>query len=228
MFGLDLRNFIEENITFTNDGSRPNQDIYYNVKKNKFWTHVYCGNESLSPNSQRENILIYSIRNTDEFDTACCCCSGYLEGKHGVNCSLWQECQAESLYDDIREHEYDDLWGGNGVYGQVEQFLEDCHYYELAEIDLLLEEIYGDYHTYLNKAYDNLMATDLCDQLVDDVIEYGFFEKPNDGWLDGHCEMLRTRYGWYDKEIKDERLKKTLELLGENRITEALDALKTS
>ena len=227
MFGLDLRSFIEENITFTHNGSRPNQDIYYNIEDNKFWTHVYCGNESLSPDTVKENIFIWGIKNTDELDSLCFYCEGN-DDKREYDCPLWQECQAQSLYDYIREHEYDDLWGGNGVYHQIEQFLEDCHYWELAEIDLLLEEMYGDYHIYLNKAYDNLIATDLCDQLVDDVVEYGFFEKPNDGWLDGHCEMLRTRYGWYDKEIKDEKLKKTLELLGEDRIIEALDTLKTS
>ena len=227
MFGLDLQRFIEENITFTNDGSRPNQDIYYNVKKNKFWTHDYCGNESLSPETERENILIYKIRNTDEFEMLCENCDG-VDDKRECDCPLWQECQAQSLYDNIREHEYDDLWGGNGVYRQIEQFLEDCHYWELAEIDLLLEEIYGDYHIYLSKAYDNLIATDLCDQLVDDIVEYGFFEKPNDGWLDSHCEMLRAGYGWYDEEIKDEKLLRTLYLLGENKILEALEVLKAS
>lgn len=227
MFGLDLQDYIEKNITFTNDGSRPNQDIYYNIKDNEFWTHVYCGNESLSPGTEKENILIYKIRNTDEFEILCENCDG-VENKRECDCELWQECQAQSLYEDIKEHQYDDLWGGNGIYRQIEDLLEDCHYWEMAEIDLLLEERYGEYHEYLNKVYNNSIATDLCDQLVDDIVDYGFFEKPNDGWLDGHCETLRLKYGWYDKPIKDERLKETLELLGENQIVEALKVLKAS
>ena len=88
--------------------------------------------------------------------------------------------------------------------------------------------MYGEYHKYLDKVYNSSLATDLCDQLVDDIVEYGFFEKPNDGWLDSHCEMLRAGYGWYDEEIKDEKLLRTLYLLGENKILEALEVLKAS
>lgn len=225
MFGLNLQEYIEENITFTNDGSRPNQDIYYNIEDNKFWTHVYCGNESLSQETEKENILIYKIRNTDEFEILCENCDG-VENKRECDCELWQECQAQFLYEDIKEHQYDDLWGGNGIYRQIEEHLDNCHIYEIAEIDILLEEEYGQYHEFINKSFNSTLAIDLTDEIIDNILDYGFGDGVDDGWLDGHCEMLRMKYGLYDKEIKDKRLKRTLELLGENKIIEALEVLK--
>lgn len=228
MFGMDLEEFIKNNICFKNQGGRPNQDIYYNIKENKFWVHKYFGNESLSQNSYKDNICIHKIKNTDDFEFSCTMCyDGDSNDKYGHECADWEECQAHMTYEFIHEHKFDDLYGGNGFYYEIEDKLKNCHYQELAEIDLLLEEKYGDHYEYINKMSNSTLSADICDTLIDEIIENGFWEEPNDNWLDGDCEALRVRYlpDVTDEEIDDE-LKQVLKLLDENKIVEALEVLE--
>lgn len=228
MFGLDLQQFIENNITFTNEGGcRPNQDIYYSIEDNKFWIHVYCGNETLSPKEQRENILLWHIRNTDEMDRLCFSCDG-CDGKYEDDCPQWQECQAESLYEDIRDHMYDDLFGGNGIYKQIEDHV-DADVNELAEVDLLITYQYGNFADYLDKAYNSTLETDLMDEIIDNIIDNGFNMPIDNSYLNSHIEHINLTYDDYRDPINDktdETLIKVCELLREYKIKEALKILK--
>lgn len=222
MFGLNLQQFIEDNVTFTNaDGCRPNQDIYYNIEDDKFWIHLYCGNEPLSPGTEKENILLWKIRNTDEFYILCENCDG-IENKQEDNCPLWQECQAQSLYEDIQDHKYDDLWGGNGVYHQIMEHLDNCHVPELAEIRQLLEYHYGEYHKWMQEQFNQDFKINVYDYIVDNIIDDGFGDGVDDGWLDGDCQNLIMKY----EHIDDEKLQKVLKLLSDCKIPEALELLK--
>ena len=227
MFGLNLQQFIEDNVTFTNEGGcRPNQDIYYNIEDDKFWIHLYCGNESLSPDSQKENILLWKIRNTDEFHMICEYCDG-CDGKWEDDCPQWQECQAELLYADIQDHKYDDLWGGNGIYHQIEEHIT-ADIAELVEVDLAISYEYDNIATYLDKAYNSTLEMDLYDQIIDNTIDYGFNMPLDNTHLDGHIEYIAQRYADYrdpNEEI-DEKLIKVCELLREYKIKEALKLLK--
>lgn len=226
MFGLDLESYIEENITFTNDGSRPNQDIYYNIEKNKFWTHIYCGNESLSPDTIKENILICSIKNTDEFDSLCFYCEGHDE-KREYECPMWQGCQAQSLYDWIRDHMYDDLYGGNGIYNQIKDHIT-ADVEELAELDLAISYEYDNIATYLDKAHNSTLEIDLYDDIIDNIIDYGFNMPIDNSYLDSHIEYICQRYVDYRDpwDQVDEKLIKVCELLREYKIKKALKLLK--
>lgn len=219
MFGLNLQQFIEDNVTFTNAGGcRPNQDIYYNIEDDKFWIHLYCGNESLSPDDQKENILICEIHNTEEFHMICKSCEGY-DGEWEYDCPQWQECQAESLYEYIRDDCYNPQ---NIIYEQIVDRIDNCHYEELAEIDLLLEYEYGQYHEFVNKSFNSRLAIDLKDQIIDNALEYGFDDGIDDSWLNEDCMNLVIKY----EHIDDKKLRSVLNLLGKYKIPEALELLK--
>lgn len=227
MFGLDLQQFIEDNVTFTNEGGwRPNQDIYYNIEDDKFWIHRYCGNELLSPGTEKDNILLWKIHNTDEFYILCENCDG-IENKREDNCPLWQECQAQSLYEDIQDHKYDDLWGGNGIYYQIKEHIT-ADIEELAEVDLAISYEYDNIATYLNKTNNSTLEMELYDQIIDNTICYGFNMPLDNTHLDGHIEYIAQRYvdcRDLHEEI-DEKLIKVCELLREYKIKEALKLLK--
>lgn len=221
MFGLDLTKYIEENITFNHNGRRPNQDIYYSIKDDKFWTHVYFGNETLDLNWNKRNILICHISNTDEFDMVCDGCDG-CDDKREYDCPCWQECQAESLHDYIQEHEYDDLWGSNGLYYQIKDHIDNCHISELAEVKQLLEYHYGDYHKWIQEQYNSIYEVNVYDDIIDNIVYNGFGDGIDDGWLDGYCQALIMKYEYID----DKKLKAVLKLLEDCKILEALKLLK--
>ena len=223
MFGLNLQQYIEDNINFKNQGSRPNQDIYYNIEDDRFWIHSYFGNEPLSPNTERENICIHMIKNYDDFEFSCSMCyGGGSNGKHGYKCAEWQECQAQQTYEFIQEHKYDDLWGGNGIYHQIMEHLDNCHISELAEIRQLLEYHYGEYHKWMQEQFNSNFESNVYDYIIDNIIDDGFGDGVDDGWLDGDCQNLVMSY----EHINDEKLQKVLELLGYCKIIEALELLK--
>ena len=221
MFGHDLTEFLEQNVNFTHN--KINQDIYYNIEDDKLWVHSYFGNESLHPDEARVNILIYRIHNTDDFAFACSFCDECPSSDYdsGEECDNWQECQAEMAYEYIHEHKFDDF----GIADQIDdKCLCNVHYSELAELDLLLEETYGDYHRFLDKKFNNDLMLKYKDAVIDSILDFGIGEM-DDGLLDDGCMHL------YDKYCCDITKNQTLFKIGKslyvNDIIGALEYAKT-
>jgi hypothetical protein len=219
MFGKDLEKFIKENINFSSPGF--NEDIYFNIKDEKFWIHSYFGNESLSPDSDQENILIFCINNNFEWDTwnGCECCEN-----NNTNECPYKECMTESLYAYISDNDYIEDNIRDQILDKVSPDIDD-----FVELDLKLTELFGPHHEYINKCFNSSLSIDIQDEIIDGIIDNGFCHKENDNaYLDGNIDHLLMRYVDYadpEDEI-DEDLLKMAELLRKYKIKEALNIFK--
>lgn len=213
MFGKDFEKFVSENVTFEQFGH--NRDIYFNIEKEEFWIHSYFGNESLSPDTDEDNILIFSIPNN--FDWAvwngCESCD---------ECGAYNECMAESINEYVHESYYIE----DHIRPQIlERINPDVA--EFEELDKELTHEFGEYHEYVNKCFNSSLGDDITDSIVDEIVEYGFSDEDNDNvYLSGDMDHLVAAYvyGPGDAGEKvDERLFKMVELFDNYDVKGALE-----
>jgi len=229
MFGENLEKFIENNIEFAHQGNRPNQKIYFNIEESKFIKINYCGNQTFSQDEDNNYIFIIDIKNYEDFTNNCSYCNGDENGNDCLKCKNWDECQAESLYDFIREHIDDDF----GIRHQIESLLDNVHFNEIIELDLELEKEFGEYHKYLNKAFNNNYGVEqYIDPVIDGIIDYGFsvdmihrLDAFNDKvYLYNECDYLATRY----EHSENPKCRKIVALLQDCNILQALEVIKNN
>lgn len=217
MFGKDFEKFVSEDVTFEQVGH--NRDIYFNIEKEEFWIHSYFGNESLSPDTVEENILVFSIPNTLEWDVWNGCESCEYCGTDECD---YHDCMSESLADYVKESDYVEEYIRPQI---LERISPDVA--EFEELDKELTHEFGEYHVYLNKCFNSSLADDIIDSIVDDIVEYGFSDEDNDNaYLSGNMDHLVATYvdGPSDAGEKvDERLFKMVELLDNYDVKGALE-----
>ena len=217
MFGKDFEKFVSEVVTFEQVGH--NRDIYFNIEKEDFWIHSYFGNESLSPDTVEENILVFRIPNNFDWEV-------WNGSESCENCGTdycpYDECMAESLNEYVHESDYIE----DHIRPQIlERISPDVA--EFEELDKELTHEFGEYHEYVNKCFNSSLGDDITDSIVDEIVEYGFSDEDNDNaYFSGDMDYLVAVYvdGPSDAGEKvDERLLKMKDLLERYDVKGALE-----
>ena len=212
MFNQDLETFMLENVNFEVD--KANQDIYYNMNDKRFWIHKYMVNESLSPESDKENVLIYKIRNNLDWETwnGCESCES-----RGTNTCRFEECQAKALYDTINESDY--IF--DNIRGQILSKINP-DVIPFVNISIELSEHYDKRHEYMQKVFNSSLYGDIEEDIIEGILSYGFSESENDNtYLSVWIENLKQQY-----LPNHPNLKHLFQLLDDYKVKEAAAYLK--
>ena len=185
MFGEDLQGYILDNVNFESD--KANQDIYFNIPDKRFWIHSYMDNESISPESEKNNILLFRIKDNMDWATWNGCQSCESEGR--ATCP-YEECMSQALYEAISESDY--------VYNTLRpQILSKINPDIIPFIGITnkLSQHYDRTCEYLNKVFNAPLYGDIEDSITEKILSHGFREDGNDNkYLSDYIYNLKEEY----------------------------------
>ena len=185
MFNQDLETFMLENVNFEVD--KANQDIYYNMNDKRFWIHKYMVNESLSPDSEKDNICIFRIRNGFDWESWNGCES--CESRGSPTCR-YEECQATALYEAVNEPDYIFDHIRHQILSKIKPDITP-----FINIIIRLSEYYDKQYKYIQKVINTSLYEDIEEDIVEGILEYGFTESENDNiYLSEWIENLKQEY----------------------------------